>query len=60
VAPRDFRTRLSRRAARAGVFIPEDLADRLVAYYELLVRWNRKINLTSLDNPDEAIDRLLL
>ena len=32
----------------------------LVAYYELLARWNRKINLTSLDNPDEAIDRLLL
>ena len=60
MAPRDLPTRLSRRAGRAGVFIPEDLADRLVAYYELLVRWNRKINLTSLDNPDEAIDRLLL
>jgi 16S rRNA (guanine527-N7)-methyltransferase len=60
VAPRDFPTRLSRRAGRAGVFIPDDLAERLVAYYELLVRWNRKINLTSLENPDEAIDRLLL
>ena len=33
---------------------------RLDAFYELLARWNRKINLTSLDNPDEAIDRLLL
>jgi 16S rRNA (guanine527-N7)-methyltransferase len=32
----------------------------LSAYYELLVRWNRKINLTSIDNVDEAIDRLLL
>lgn len=31
-----------------------------MAYYELLSRWNRKINLTALDNPDEAIDRLLL
>lgn len=29
-------------------------------YYELLSRWNRKINLTALDDPDEAIDRLLL
>lgn len=36
------------------------LAERLVAYYELLQRWNRKINLTSLSNPDEAMDRLLL
>jgi 16S rRNA (guanine527-N7)-methyltransferase len=42
------------------VFLPDDLADRLIAYYELLSRWNRKINLTSLVDPDEAIDRLLL
>jgi 16S rRNA (guanine(527)-N(7))-methyltransferase GidB len=60
VAPRDFRTRLSRRAAKSGLFLPDDLADRLVAYYELLSRWNRKINLTSVDDPDDAIDRLLL
>lgn len=38
----------------------EGLASSLVAYYELLARWNRKINLTSLEDPDEAIDRLLL
>jgi 16S rRNA (guanine527-N7)-methyltransferase len=43
-----------------GVFLPDSLADHLAAYYELLSRWNRKINLTALDNPDEAIDRLLL
>ena len=60
MAPRDFRTRLTRRAAKAGVFLPDGLAARLIAYYELLSRWNRKINLTSLENPDEAIDRLLL
>lgn len=60
MAARDFRTRLSRRAAKAGVFLPDALADRLADYYELLSRWNRKINLTALDNPDEAIDRLLL
>jgi 16S rRNA (guanine527-N7)-methyltransferase len=60
VAARDFRTRLSRRSAKVGVFLPEGLADRLASYYELLARWNRKINLTALDNPDEAIDRLLL
>lgn len=32
----------------------------LVAYFELLQIWNRKINLTALTDPDEAIDRLLL
>ena len=60
MAPRDFRTRLLRRAAKSGLFLPGELADRLIAYYELLSRWNRKINLTALDNADEAIDRLLL
>lgn len=57
---RDFRTRLARRASKAGVFLDEPLASGLITYYELLARWNRKINLTSLDDPDEAIDRLLL
>ena len=42
------------------MFLPGDLADRLIAYFELLERWNRKINLTALDDPDAAIDRLLL
>src|SRR5829696_1226788 len=60
MAARDLRTRLSRRAARTGVVLSEDLASRLAAYYELLERWNRKINLTALEDPDAAIDRLLL
>ncbi len=42
------------------MFLTDDLISGLTAYYELLSRWNRKINLTSLDDPDEAIDRLLL
>lgn len=60
MAARDFRTRLSRRASRAGVSLPDDLAEKLAIYYELLERWNRKINLTALEDPDAAIDRLLL
>jgi 16S rRNA (guanine527-N7)-methyltransferase len=60
VAPRDFRTRLSKRAAKAGLFLPEDLAARLATYYDLLFRWNRKINLTALEDGDDAIDRLLV
>lgn len=42
------------------MFLDEPLASGLVSYYELLARWNKKINLTSLEDPDEAIDRLLL
>jgi 16S rRNA (guanine527-N7)-methyltransferase len=60
VARRDLRTRLARRAQKSGIFLPDELSDRLLAYYELLARWNRKINLTALNDPDEAIDRLLL
>ena len=60
MAPRDFRTRLIRRAAKSGLFLPDGLTERLTAYYELLSKWNRKINLTALEDIDEAIDRLLL
>lgn len=60
MAPRDFRTRLASRASRAGLSLPDDLTARLAVYFELLDRWNRKINLTALNDPDEAIDRLLL
>jgi 16S rRNA (guanine527-N7)-methyltransferase len=60
VAARDFRTRLGKRARKTGVFLPDDLVEQLSRYYELLERWNRKINLTALDNADEAIDRLVL
>jgi 16S rRNA (guanine527-N7)-methyltransferase len=60
VPPRDVRTRLVRRAAKVNLFLADGLAERLTAYYDLLLRWNRKINLTSIDNVDEAIDRLLL
>jgi len=60
VAPRDFATRLTRRAARAGLFPNDELVEQLDMFYALLTRWNQKINLTSLANPDEAIDRLIL
>ena len=57
---RDTRSRLQKRASRAGLFLNDELADGLVAYYELLYRWNRKINLTALADGDQAVDRLLI
>lgn len=51
---------LADRAAHAGLAVPDALVSRLVVYYQVLAHWNRKINLTSLSDPDEAVDRLLL
>ena len=48
------------RAARAGLTVSDELKESLLSYYQLLVRWNRKINLTALTDPGLAIDRLLL
>ena len=60
MSARETRTRLLRRAARADISVSLPIADRLAAFLELLLRWNKKINLTALDKIDEAIDRLLL
>lgn len=60
MSSKEITARLLRRARQTRVNISADLAERLVAYYELLARWNQKINLTALGDPDEAIDRLLL
>ena len=57
---RDIADVLANRAAHAAVAVDEPLASKLVVYFQVLSHWNRKINLTSLSNPDEAVDRLLL
>jgi 16S rRNA (guanine527-N7)-methyltransferase len=56
----DLPALLSERARLAGLTIAPPLQTKLLAYYELLARWNRKINLTALSDPTEAVDRLLL
>jgi 16S rRNA (guanine527-N7)-methyltransferase len=57
---RECRAQLLQRASVTGLMLPGGLADRLVAYYELLERWNRTINLTSLAETAASLDRLLL
>src|SRR5687768_4798862 len=53
-------SRLSERAAAAGLTLGGSLRAALLTYYDLLLKWNARINLTALTEPDEAIDRLLL
>ena len=60
MSTRGIRARLQARARRAGVTLSQELAEELQAYWELLSRWNARMNLTSLDNREEAIDRLLI
>lgn len=60
---REFKDRLSRRAKKAGIAVPSGLSDQLWIYFQLLAKWNAKINLTALDLEDptpEGIDRLLI
>jgi 16S rRNA (guanine527-N7)-methyltransferase len=64
VASREFFERLSRRAKAADVTLTIDLAEKLGIYYQLLTKWNAKINLTAFrltpEGDDAAIDRLLI
>lgn len=60
---REFQDRIARRARRAGLALPTELAVRLETYYRLLASWNERMNLTGLKlsevSPD-AVDRLLI
>jgi 16S rRNA (guanine527-N7)-methyltransferase len=56
----DLRGRILNRAIAADLVLEEELADALAAFYRLLRHWNRRINLTALEDSDEAIDRLLI
>ncbi|HEY5552018.1 MAG: hypothetical protein A3J29_13885 [Acidobacteria bacterium RIFCSPLOWO2_12_FULL_67_14b] len=64
MANREFRDRLKRRAKAAGVSLEATLIESLETYYQLLAKWNAKINLTAFkltpSGEDDAIDRLLI
>lgn len=64
MANREFRERLKRRAKVAGISLDTRLIDGLETYYQLLTKWNAKINLTAFpltpEGDDAAIDRLLI
>jgi 16S rRNA (guanine527-N7)-methyltransferase len=61
---REFRERLARRARKADVALTPAVAGGLERYFQLLTKWNEKINLTAFrlqcGGSDESIDRLLI
>ena len=58
--PRQVADRIARRANRAGLEMAPPLREALAAYVDLLMRWNRRINLTALTDDDRGIDRLII
>jgi 16S rRNA (guanine527-N7)-methyltransferase len=64
MSSRDLQDRLLRRAKSAGLVLRPELLAGLQQYYQLLAKWNAKVNLTAFTLPpggdDQAIDRLLL
>lgn len=61
---REFRERLRKRAKATGLTLDPSLIEKLEIYYQLLTKWNAKINLTAFkltpEGDEAAIDRLLI
>lgn len=60
---REFKERLSKRARKLRVTLPDEVIEPFETYYRLLAKWNAKINLTSLPLQalaDETLDRLFI
>jgi 16S rRNA (guanine527-N7)-methyltransferase len=49
------RQQLERGIAALGVALPEEAPEKLLAYRDLLMKWNRTYNLTALKNPADVI-----
>jgi 16S rRNA (guanine527-N7)-methyltransferase len=63
VSVEEFRRRLIDRSVSLNASLATPQVDQLQLYFELLVRWNRRINLTALPlEPlvDETLDRLFI
>ncbi len=52
--------KLSRLLDNAGITLPENQKQQLVGYVELLHKWNKAYNLTSVRDPEEMLVRHIL
>jgi len=55
-----MRDLLIRGVQRLGIELPEDAAPRLLAFVQLLGKWNRAFNLTAVRDPARMVTRHLL
>lgn len=55
-----LRGRLDEGASAIGVSLSPDQSSRLVRYLDLMLDWNRKINLTAITDPMEAVEHHLV
>lgn len=51
---------LRRGAKELGIEVLTEQQTALMAYLELLIKWNKAYNLTAVRNPDEMVSRHLL
>jgi len=56
----ELRARLDRGLAKLGLELPGAVRDGLIAYVELLAKWNKAYNLTAVREPREMVTRHLL
>jgi len=56
----EFENRLKRGIKGLGLTLSEESVEKLLAFHELLVKWNKAYNLTSVRDPGEMIDRHLI
>lgn len=56
----DLRDKLDSGLVKLGLDLPEAVRERLIAYVELLAKWNKAINLTAVRDPAEMVTRHLL
>ncbi len=55
-----YATQLADGIAALGLALPQETCDRLLAFGELLLKWNKVYNLTAIRNPQELITHHLL
>lgn len=55
-----YATQLADSIAALGLALPQETVDRLLAFGELLLKWNKVYNLTAIRNPQELITHHLL
>jgi len=55
-----YEGQLAEGIAALGLALPQETVDRLLAFGELLLKWNKVYNLTAIRNPQEVITHHLL